>query len=314
MHSPHKITFMKKILSYFCTLITLLFLLACEKHSETLVLYTSQPGKEIAELLEAFQKKYPNIKIEVFRSGTTEVLNKVFSEAQKGEVHPDLIMISDIVAMESLSQKGILQFMDIDLSKFPSTLYSADKTYCGTKKINMGIIYRKGLSPVPVSFSDLTKPEYKDKVVIASPFYSGASALTLYVLIENPTLGWSFYKKLKANGATIVKGHKEVVESITNGKKSIGIVSDFLAFNAKEKGSPIEFAYPKEGIITLTEPIAFIKKKGASKDHLENARKFVEFVLSHEGQNLAKKQGYMPILEANQLGNKTISINIADII
>jgi iron(III) transport system substrate-binding protein len=309
MHQPHKITNMKKILSYLCAFVASLFLLACEKHSETLVLYTSQIHKDLAVLLEAFHKAHPNIKIEVFRSGTTEVLDRLAVEIKNNDIHPDIVMISDAVAMESLSQKDVLRFLDIDFSNLPSAFYNKDKTYCGTKKISIGIVYNKDVTPAPQSFADLTKPEFKNKVVMPSPMYSGAAALMLGVLLENPVIGWDFYKNLKSNDITMVKGNGDVIEVVEKGEKSIGIVVDFMAFNAKNKGSPVEFIYPKEGIITLTEPIGLIKKKGASKENLESAKKFVQFVLGREGQIIAKKQGYKSIRESDRVDGKTIFIN-----
>lgn len=131
----------------------------------------------------------------------------------------------------------------------------------------------------------------------------------LGVILDNPSLGWDFYKKLKENGVTIVSGNGDVIKPIASGEKTVGIVVDFMAFTAKDKGAPVEFVYPKEGIITLTEPIALIKKKKMSMERLENATKFVQFVLSLEGQSFAKKQGYKSIREADHADSKMIPLN-----
>ena len=300
---------MKKIYASLSIFVAALFLWACEKHNETLVLYTSQPDKDIASLLEAFQKVHPDIKIEVFRSGTSEILDKLAPEIKSGDIKADIVMISDIVAMESLHQKGVLKSPDIDFSSLPSAFYNSDKTYCGTKKISIGIVYHKDISPIPQSFADLNKPEFKDKVVMPSPLYSGAAALMLGVVLDNPTLGWDFYKNLKENNVTIVSGNGDVIKTIASGEKTVGIVVDFMAFTAQAKGVPVEFIYPKEGVITLTEPIALVKKKNASKERLENATKFVQFVISLDGQSFAKKQGYKSIREADLADSKMISLN-----
>jgi iron(III) transport system substrate-binding protein len=48
--------------------------------SGKLVLYTSQPDRDAAQTIEAFRKAHPQVEVDVFRSGTTEVMNKLLAE------------------------------------------------------------------------------------------------------------------------------------------------------------------------------------------------------------------------------------------
>ncbi|MBY0462090.1 MAG: ABC transporter substrate-binding protein [Alphaproteobacteria bacterium] len=303
-------TIMKK---FFLFCICLLSLGACEKKKENIILYTSQHNKDIVVLINAFQKKNPDIHVEVFRSGTTEVINRFLLEAKNGNIEADVIMISDTVAMENLKRKRLLGSLDgVQIAEDLRAFYDFDKTYCGTKRISIGLVFNKNLASKPTSFADLNKPEFKDKIVMPSPFYSGAAALMLGIFIENPKFGWDFYTKLKSNNITIVDGNASVVEAVASGKKMVGIVVDFMAFNAKHKGSPIDFIYPEEGIITITEPIALIKKK--DENYKPQAKKFVEFVLSDEGQEIAKNLGYMPIKGLHPWEKKIMHFNSENVL
>ena len=87
---------MKKI---FLIPLVSLFLFACEKKDDHIILYTSQPTKDVTVLIDAFQKQNPDIKVEVFRSGTVEVLDKISKEAETSQVQADVVMISDSIAM-----------------------------------------------------------------------------------------------------------------------------------------------------------------------------------------------------------------------
>jgi len=69
-----------------------------------------------------------------------------------------------------------------------------------------------------------------------------------------------------------------------------GIIVEFMALNAKAKGSPVDFVFPKEGVSIVTEPTAILR----NTKNPEAARAFVDFVLSKEGQELAVSQGYFP--------------------
>src|SRR5262249_58035310 len=70
--------------------------------SGTVTVYTSQPSDQIAKVLEAFRKSYPNVRVELFRSGTTEVMNKLQAEFAAGRPQADVVLIADAVAMTQL--------------------------------------------------------------------------------------------------------------------------------------------------------------------------------------------------------------------
>ena len=63
-----------------------------------------------------------------------------------------------------------------------------------------------------------------------------------------------------------------------------------MAFNAKAKGSPIDFIFPAEGLPAVTEPVAILK----TTQNAAAARAFVDFILSDDGQKLAVSMGYIP--------------------
>ena len=54
--------------------------------------------------------------------------------------------------------------------------------------------------------------------------------------------------------------------------------------------SPIEFVFPEEGVTAVTEPVAIM----STAKNPDVAKKFVDFILSDDGQKLALKQGYLP--------------------
>ena len=74
------------------------------------------------------------------------------------------------------------------------------------------------------------------------------------------------------------------LKSVASGEKPYGILVDFMALNAKAKGSPVEFVFPSEGVPAVTEPVAIMS---TATRMLPAAQKFVDFILSDEGQKLA---------------------------
>ena len=108
--------------------------------------------------------------------------------------------------------------------------------------------------------------------------------------MAQPTLGLAYYEALARNGAIAVRGNGAVATQVAGGQKMYGVLVDFMALNAKAKGSPVDFVFPAEGVTAVTEPVAILK----TARNVEAARAFVDFILSAEGQALAVRQGYLP--------------------
>ncbi|MCO4317680.1 ABC transporter substrate-binding protein [Phyllobacterium sp. 21LDTY02-6] len=259
--------------------------------AENLTLYTSQPDADAAKTVEAFKKVNPDIEVQVYRSGTSEIMSKLAAEFAAGAAQADVLLIADAVSMESLKKQDKLQaYEKANVEGFAADSYDPGKTYFGSKLITTGIAYNSAAPSKPAHWADLAKPEYKGAIVMPSPLYSGAAAYLLSGFVANPEFGWDYFEKLKANETVSVRGNGAVLKSVASGEKPYGILVDFMALNAKAKGSPIEFVFPSEGVPAVTEPVAIM----AGAKNVPAAQKFVDFILSDEGQKLALEQGYLP--------------------
>lgn len=256
-----------------------------------LVLYTSQPDRDAQRTVDAFRKKNPGVDVEIFRSGTTEVMSKLMAEIAAGQPRADVLLIADALSMQRLKAAGQLQaYPDADVRELPPDAYDKDMTYFGTKLITTGIIVNRQAPAKPRSWADLLKPEARGQVVLPSPLYSGAAAIHMAALSADPALGPDYYEKLAKNGAVALRGNGAVLNAVAGGQKMYGIIVEFMALNAKAKGSPVDFVFPAEGVSIVTEPTAILR----GTRNPAAARAFVDFVLSKEGQEVAASQGYFP--------------------
>jgi iron(III) transport system substrate-binding protein len=256
-----------------------------------LVLYTSQPERDATQTVAGFRRVHPGVEVEVFRSGTTEVMGKLAAEFAAGQPKPDVLLIADAASMEALKSDGRLQpYREAKIDGLAPGSYDADRTYFGSKLITTGIAVNTGAKSRPTSWADLAKPEYKGQIAMPSPLYSGAAAIMLGTMTTRSDLGWKYFEQLKADDAVAVRGNGAVLNAVANGEKAYGVLVDFMAFNAKAKGSPIDFIFPSEGLPAVTEPVAVLK----TAQNPAAARAFVDFILSDEGQKLAASMGYIP--------------------
>lgn len=272
----------------------------------TLHFYTSQPDADAAKLVEGFQAKYPDVKVETFRSGTEEVISKIKAEKMAGKIQADVLLVADAVTFESLKEEDMLQAYETEeAAEIPSELIDSDHTYFGTKVMATGLVVNtENVKEMPTSWNALTSKEVKGKIIMPSPLYSGAAAYNLGVFTRQDTFGWDFYKNIAANDVTVTKGNGDVLKGVAGGEKDYGMIVDYLVTRAKAEGSPVELIYPEEGVPVITEPIGIMK----DAQNVEAAKAFVDFVLSEDGQKLAAELGYTPIrkgIEAPE-GLKTI--------
>ena len=255
-----------------------------------LVLYTSQPERDAAQTVAAFRRVQPSVDVEVFRSGTTEVMAKLAAEFAGGQPKPDVLLIADAASMEALKADGRLQpYKEAKVDGLAAGSFDSDRTYFGSKLITTGIVVNTAAKSRPTSWADLAKPEYKGQVAMPSPLYSGAAAIMLGTMTTRSDLGWKYFEQL-AGSAIAVRGNGAVLNAVASGEKTYGVLVDFMAFNAKAKGSPIDFVFPAEGLPAVTEPVAILK----TATNPAAARAFVDFILSDEGQKLAATMGYIP--------------------
>jgi iron(III) transport system substrate-binding protein len=256
-----------------------------------LVVYTSQPNTDAQQTIDAFKAKHPKVEATFVRDGTPRVIAKLRAEIEAGQPQADVLLIADAVTLEGLKAEGrLLAHPDAPIAGYPAGLHDKDRTWFATKLITTGIVYNANAPIKPAAWADLLKPEAKGQVVMPSPLASGAALIHVATLTGNLEGGWSYYERIKANGAASVSGNGDVLKQVAGGEKLIGMIVDFMPIRAKAKGSPVEFVFPREGVSAIGEPVAILK----STRNPAAARAFVDFLLSREGQTLAAAQGYLP--------------------
>jgi putative spermidine/putrescine transport system substrate-binding protein len=142
--------------------------------------------------------------------------------------------------------------------------------------------------PVPRSWQDLLKPEYKGMVGYLDPtsaFVGYASAVAvnqaLGGTLDNFGPGLGFFRSLKQNSPIVPK--QTAYARVLSGEIPILLDYDFSAYRAKYKDHVnVEFVIPKEGSISVPYVMSLVK--GAP--HADNGKQVLDFVLSNEGQTL----------------------------
>jgi iron(III) transport system substrate-binding protein len=268
---------------------------ASAQPSGRLMVYTSQPSGQIAKVVEAFNKAHPKVQVVLYRSGTTEVMNRLQAEFAAGRPQADVVLVADAVATTQLKNDGrLLTYAKAPADKVPPELIDPDRTFFGTKLITTGIVINtKLVTSPPKSWNDLLAPAVASKTIMAHPLYSGAAVIHVGTFAQHKDFGWPYFERLAQGGAIAAKGNGAVIEAVARGEKGYGVIIEYMAFNAQWKGSPVSFVFPQEGVTAITQPVAILK----TAKNVDAARAFVDWQLSEEAQHQSVSQGYFPIFD-----------------
>lgn len=259
--------------------------------SGPLVLYTSQLEPDAAGTVEAFRARHPGVQVEWIRAGTGQIMTRLRAEIAAGQPRPDVLLLADSLTFEGLKAEGRLRASpEVQATGIPAEHIDTGRAYFGTKLITTGIIHHARAAFAPRRWAELAEPRARNQVAMPAPAVSGAAAIHVQALVQNPQLGWAYVERLAANGVQARGGNGPVMQAVAGGERAFGIVIDYLPIREAARGAPVRFVFPEDGVSAITEPAAIL----STARNVPAAIAFMDFLLSREGQELASRQGFLP--------------------
>ena len=170
----------------------------------------------------------------------------------------------------------------------PYPIHDVDGNYLGFALSGYGIMWNKlylqaHKLEAPSEWTDLIDSSYHGHLSMSAPSRSGTTHLTVESILQTYgwKKGWEIVLNMGGNMASITERSFGVPQGVINGEFGIGVVIDFFGLSAIASGFPVDFVYPS---VTPIVPANI----GLIKDgpNPENAREFINFLLSEEGQLL----------------------------
>jgi iron(III) transport system substrate-binding protein len=260
------------------------------KKEGKLMWYTSLTGGPNTEAPKIFAAKYPGVQLEVFRSDSEAIIQRVLQEAQAKRFLVDTIETTFPVLKVMQEYKLLTPYFSPYLGQYPDEAKEkADKglVYWTTDRESyIGLAYNtnsvKG-SAVPKSFEDLLKPELRGTIGFATTD-TGARVIAAMLKAK----GAEFVQKLKAQQISLhsVSG-RAILDMVISGELGVS-PTVFLSHSRVSiaKGAPIKWV-PMELVPTNAGGVAI----PANAPHPHAALLFGDFLLSPEGQKFLGKFG-----------------------
>ena len=265
-------------------------LVAAAKKEGKVVWYTSVDVKVAEAVAQAFRSEYPDIEVEVERSGSERVLQRINQEYQSGIHNVDVVNSSDASHFLFWKQQGWLaKHTPPDVLKFPPQ-HRDPEGYYATWRATLSVMgYNAKLvdaKDAPTGYLDLLDPKWKGKLVKSHPAYSGTSLTGTYAIVK--ALGWDYLEKLSKQGVQQLQSTTATPKSIASGERAVMVDgNEYNMFIEIDNKSPVKIIYPKEGTPFVTSPSAIF----AQAPHPNAARLFENFIFTPKVQQLTVDKG-----------------------
>ena len=261
---------------------------ASGEEEPVLVVYTARSEALNNAVIPEFEKD-TGIKVEVVVAGTGELLKRAQSE--KDNPLGDIFWVADQTMLSS-SKDLFMEYVSPEDSNMLEAFRNntgyftpafADPTVMIVNKDLKGDMKIDG-------FEDLLNPELKGKIAFGDPVNSSSAFQSLLAMLYGmgkdgdplSDQAWDYVDQFIANlDGKMCNSSSQVYKGVAEGEYVVGLTWEDPAANYVKEGAAVEVVFPKEGAIFPGESVQILK----GCKHPENAKKFVDYMLSEKIQN-----------------------------
>jgi iron(III) transport system substrate-binding protein len=260
--------------------------------SGTISVYSALNESTNNAFVEAFQKAYPNIKVEVLPlAAAGELQTRIRTE--KDAPKADIFVGGSSEFHDPLGKEGLLvAYQSPNAKDVAAEFKDAAGNWTGWYIGIFGIALNKERFAAeaagkdkPKTWDDLLDPAYKGKLDMPDPVKTGGGYIFLATQVfrfdRDEQKALDFMKQLDANIGQYVGTSPQGIEMVSQGQFLMGPNWGHDILTAAGKGAPIEFVAPSD---TANEVGAVSIIKGGP--NTEAAKTFVDWVLTKEAGEL----------------------------
>lgn len=259
--------------------------------------------------------------------GTGGIVNHLLNTYKHSDTAEiDIVWGGGEYQFSRMAKAGILSPMEMPESYLANVrqsfsgvaMYDAkNKLWAGSAVSGFGILYNRELLktydlPTPRKWSDLADPKFSGLLALADPMKSGSAASTYEMIVQTQASwpeGWGLLLGILANAKQFYNGASDAADAVKNQVPVATCIDFYGTTRVEEPESQGRLVYltPRGQSGFGPDPIAILK----NAPHPEMAQRFIDFVLSKEGQALwALKVGAPQGPEQFPLGRQPIRADV----
>ena len=248
--------------------------------AQVLDIYAPQ-GQEVTEpLVEAYQRKHPDLRINLIRGGAGELLSRMRAEKARplGDVFwggaIELYRANaDLFAPLDLAEAGEFEFRDPERKWHPWT----------RNVLHLAVNTRRVTGELPRRLSDLADPKWKERgrVGLSHPASSGTAYTIVPALVT--VHGWDYVAALLAN-ARLTDSSETSFKWLKDGEVAAGFIFEKMLLDYVSAGAPLKLVVPEEGVIQQADGLGLV----AGAPHPAAAAEFLNWMAGAEAHEIVR--------------------------
>lgn len=252
----------------------------------TLTVYSGREEELVAPLFQQFEEA-TGIDVEV-RYGDSAELAATLAE-EGGGSPADVFFAQDAGSLGAVASEGLLAELSPDvLERVPERFRDPEGRWVGTSgRVRVAAYNTETVaeSELPASVWDLLDPAWKGRIGFPPTNASFQAFVSALRILEGDDRAREWLDGIKANEPKLYEKNSQVVEAVAAGEIDLGLVNHYYLFELldEQPDAPAAnhfFGGGDPGGLVNTAGVGIV----ASTDDEEDAERFVDFLLSDEGQ------------------------------
>jgi iron(III) transport system substrate-binding protein len=252
-----------------------------------LLIYTT--GTQIQPLIDRFKQKYPFLRVELARAGSSDVAAKVVEEYSAGVYLADAFELAAHGLMVP-RDLGILQpFTSPEAMNYEPSAIERGRHWISVREGYTGIGFNtQKISPAeaPKTYQDLLDTRWKGKMAVSSLATTAANWVGTMII----THGIDFVRKLGQQNMRPYRITARAVANLMIAGEVLISPTTYLSHVEASRAQGAALAWNAPGPVPVTDTSTALAAKAP---HPHAAMLFVDFLLSKEAQFLYRDLGYM---------------------
>jgi iron(III) transport system substrate-binding protein len=224
---------------------------SCKKESNRVVIYSTSEDFRIEHYQKRLNEQFPDYEVIVNYMPTGNLAAKLKAEEAKTDC--DIIGELDTGYLEGLLD-NLADLSSYDSSAFLDDLVPAHHKYLpwhrgsGCIIINEDFLAARNL-PVPASYDDLVKPEYRGVISMPNPKSSSTGYYFLKNLVNTrgEDAAFAYFDAFAQNVLQFTSSGSGPVNALVQGEAGIGLGMTYQVVSTINKGVPLKIIYFAEG-------------------------------------------------------------------
>lgn len=275
---------MLKIAGTLAVMVAALAASGCGGDDGTLTVYSGREEELVAPLIERFADE-AGINVEVRYGDSAELAATI---AEEGDNSPADVFFAQDPGSLGAVEPQLAELPQETLDRVDARFRDADGRWVGTSGRSRVVVYNTDAlteDEVPDSVFDLIDPKWKSRIGVAPTNASFQAFVTGMRLTEGDDATRKWLLDLAELTPKTYEKNTPIVEAAARGEVDLGLVNHYYLYLVKEEqpDAPIANHFLEPG-----DPGALVSVAGAgvlaSSDEGDDARRFVEYLLSDEGQ------------------------------